>query len=47
MRNCLGDSDGTHVKIHVTQNDKVRCKIKKGESSTNMLGVCSKDLLFL
>lgn len=35
------------MKVRVRENDKVRYRNRKGEISTNVLGVCSKDLQFI
>ncbi|KAF7833286.1 hypothetical protein G2W53_015619 [Senna tora] len=45
--NCLGALDGTHIKIRVPNADKPRYRNRKGEISTNVLGVCSQDGQFI
>ncbi|KAF7802772.1 protein ALP1-like [Senna tora] len=47
FKNCLGALDGTHIKIRVPNADKPRYRNRKGEISTNVLGVCSQDEQFI
>ncbi|KAF7826506.1 protein ALP1-like [Senna tora] len=47
FKNCLGALDGTHIKIRVPNADKPRYRNRKGEISTNVLGVCSQDGHFI
>ncbi|KAF7804495.1 protein ALP1-like [Senna tora] len=47
FKNCLGALDGTHIKIRVPNADKPRYRNRKGEISTNVLGVCSQDGQFI
>ncbi|KAK2654022.1 hypothetical protein Ddye_013878 [Dipteronia dyeriana] len=44
--NCLGALDGTFMKIHVPEVDKPRFRSRKGEIATNVLGVCSRYIIF-
>lgn len=43
----MGTLDGTHVKVRVCENDKVRYRNRKWEISTNILGVCLRNLQFI
>ncbi|KAL2929686.1 putative nuclease HARBI1 [Bienertia sinuspersici] len=45
--NCLGALDGTHIKVRVGDKDKVRFRNRKGEISTNVLGVCTRNMQFV
>ncbi|PPD78088.1 hypothetical protein GOBAR_DD24974 [Gossypium barbadense] len=45
--NCLGALDGTHIKIRVPIVDKLRYRMRKGDITTNMLGVCTPDMHFV
>ncbi|KAF7808344.1 protein ALP1-like [Senna tora] len=47
FKNCLGAVDGTHIKIRVPIGDKPHYSNRKGEISTNVLGVCSHDGQFI
>lgn len=47
FQNCLGALDGTHVKVKVPVKDKARYRNRKGEITTNVLGVCSPDAQFI
>ncbi|XP_028757261.1 putative nuclease HARBI1 [Neltuma alba] len=44
---CLGALDGTHIKLRVSSIDKARYRNRKGEITTNVLGVCSQDGYFI
>ncbi|KAL0319792.1 UNVERIFIED_CONTAM: hypothetical protein Sradi_5240700 [Sesamum radiatum] len=46
IQGCLGALDGTHVDIHVPEDDKARHRSRKGKKSINMLGVCNTDETF-
>lgn len=46
-QNCLGALDGTHVKIKVPMQDKPKYRNRKGDVTTNVLGVCSQDAQFI
>ena len=39
--------DGTHIYVRVGDKDKVRFRNRKGEISTNVLGVCTRDMKFV
>lgn len=47
MQNCLGALDGTHIRVKVPERDKPRYRTRKCEIATNVLGVCSQDLMFI
>ncbi|XP_054792120.1 protein ALP1-like [Prosopis cineraria] len=47
FKNCLGALDGTHIKLRVPSLDKARYRNRKGEITTNVLGVCSQDGFFI
>ncbi|KAK0585294.1 hypothetical protein LWI29_026372 [Acer saccharum] len=46
FKNCLGALDGTYIKVHVPEVDKPRFRSRKGEIATNVLGACSRDMMF-
>ncbi|KAK2659214.1 hypothetical protein Ddye_005747 [Dipteronia dyeriana] len=41
-----GALDGTYIKVHVPEVSKPRFRTRKGEIATNVLGACSRDMLF-
>ena len=47
LQRCLGALDGTHIPLHVSANARGRYRNRKGELSTNVLGVCSPDAQFI
>ncbi|KAF7824281.1 protein ALP1-like [Senna tora] len=47
FKDCLGAIDGTHIKIRVPLEDKPRYRNRKGDITTNVLGVCSHDGQFI
>ncbi|KAK2652572.1 hypothetical protein Ddye_012428 [Dipteronia dyeriana] len=47
FKNCLGALDGTHVKVRVPISEKPKYRNRKGDISTNVLGVCSQDMQFI
>ncbi|KAM5549381.1 protein ALP1-like [Rosa sericea] len=47
FKNCLGALDGTHIRVKVPERDKPRYRTRKCEIATNVLGVCSQDLMFI
>lgn len=47
FKSCLGALDGTHIEVNVTAIDKPRYRNRKGGISTNVLGVCSRDMKFI
>ncbi|XP_058199469.1 protein ALP1-like [Rhododendron vialii] len=46
FQNCLGALDGTYVPVNPPAVDKPRYRSRKGEISTNVLGVCTRDQKF-
>ncbi|KAH0664844.1 hypothetical protein KY285_026050 [Solanum tuberosum] len=46
FKRCLGALDGTCIQIRVPSKDKPRYRTIKGETTTNILGVCDKNLNF-
>ncbi|KAF7839678.1 protein ALP1-like [Senna tora] len=46
FKGCLGALDGTHIRIRVSPEDQPRYRNRKGEITTNVLGVCTRDELF-
>ncbi|KAA0035701.1 putative nuclease HARBI1 [Cucumis melo var. makuwa] len=40
LQNCLGALDGTYIKVNVSASDRARYRTRKGEVTTNVLGVC-------
>ncbi|XP_057774824.1 uncharacterized protein LOC130993805 [Salvia miltiorrhiza] len=47
FKGCLGALDGTYVNVMVSNNDKARYRTRKGQISTNVLGVCDRNLKFV
>ncbi|GKD35635.1 ALP1-like protein [Tanacetum coccineum] len=43
---CLGALDGTYIKVKVPTCDRKPYRTRKGEICTNVLGVCTRDLMF-
>ena len=39
--------DGTCIKVRVLEINKLRYRTRKGEIATNVLGVCSQDMMFI
>nr|XP_028953872.1 protein ALP1-like [Malus domestica] len=46
FENCLGALDGTLIPVTITAEERPRYRDRKGDISTNMLGVCGPDLRF-
>ncbi|XP_057802107.1 uncharacterized protein LOC131017388 [Salvia miltiorrhiza] len=46
FKGCLGALDGTYVSVMVGNEDKPRYRTRKGQISTNVLGVCDRKLNF-
>ncbi|KAF7814669.1 protein ALP1-like [Senna tora] len=44
---CLGAIDGTHIKTRVPAEEQGKYRNRKGEITTNVLGVCSRDGQFV
>ncbi|XP_072090488.1 uncharacterized protein [Arachis hypogaea] len=47
FRNCLGALDDTHIKVNVLETDKPRYRNKKGDITTNVLGVVAPYMQFI
>ncbi|KAI4299955.1 hypothetical protein L6164_033376 [Bauhinia variegata] len=47
FKSCLGALDGTHIEVNVLTIVKPRYRNRKVDISTNVLGVCSKDMKFI
>ncbi|XLR27864.1 hypothetical protein S83_055764 [Arachis hypogaea] len=44
---CLGALDGTYIDVTIPEEDKSRYRTRKGKISTNVLGVCNRDMNFV
>ncbi|KAA0049607.1 retrotransposon protein [Cucumis melo var. makuwa] len=42
-----GALDGTHIKVNVSMSDRLRYRSRKGDITTNVLGVCSQNGEFI
>ncbi|XP_058775001.1 uncharacterized protein LOC131649253 [Vicia villosa] len=47
FENSVVALDGTHIPVTVTVEDRPRYRKRKGDISTNVLGVCGPDLRFI
>ncbi|XP_057763911.1 uncharacterized protein LOC130985127 [Salvia miltiorrhiza] len=47
FKGCLGALDGTYINVTVSNSDKPRYRTRKGQISTNVLGVCDRNLNFV
>ncbi|XP_021813922.1 protein ALP1-like [Prunus avium] len=47
FENCLGALDGTHIPVTASAKERPRYRNRKGDLSTNVLGVCAPDLRFI
>ncbi|XP_010044171.2 protein ALP1-like [Eucalyptus grandis] len=47
FKGCLGALDGTYIRVRVPEVDKPRYRNRKGEITSNVLGVCSRDMRFV
>ncbi|KAF7812052.1 protein ALP1-like [Senna tora] len=47
FKGCLGAIDGTHIRIKVPLEVQEKYRNRKGEITTNVLGVCSRDGQFV
>ncbi|XP_016199328.1 protein ALP1-like [Arachis ipaensis] len=47
FKNCLGALDGTYIDVTIPEEDKSRYRTRKGKISTNVLGVCNRDMNFV
>lgn len=43
----MGALDDTYIKVNVPEVDKPRYRTRKGEIATNVIGVCSRDMMFI
>ena len=43
LQGCVGALDGTHIPVHVPAHARGRYRNRKGDLTTNVLGVCSPD----
>ncbi|XP_057807535.1 uncharacterized protein LOC131022141 [Salvia miltiorrhiza] len=46
FKGCLGALDGTYIDVMVGSSDQPRYRTRKGQISTNVLGVCDRNLRF-
>ncbi|XLT59936.1 hypothetical protein HN873_052540, partial [Arachis hypogaea] len=46
-KDCLGALDGTYIDVVVPEKDKSRYRTRKSKISTNVLGVCNRDMNFV
>ncbi|KAL0301353.1 UNVERIFIED_CONTAM: hypothetical protein Sradi_6412100 [Sesamum radiatum] len=46
FKGCLGALDGTHIEVCVPDSDKGRYRNRKGQISTNVLGLCNIEGMF-
>ncbi|GAV85258.1 DDE_4 domain-containing protein, partial [Cephalotus follicularis] len=47
FKSCLGALDGTYIHVNALNCYKVRYRSRKGDITTNVLGVCSQDMQFI
>ncbi|XP_074299548.1 uncharacterized protein LOC141630675 [Silene latifolia] len=47
FKNYLGALDGTHIKLRVGGEDKVRFITRRGELTINVLAACTRDMQFV
>ncbi|XP_040873667.1 uncharacterized protein [Glycine max] len=47
FKNSIGALDGIHIPVTVSAEDRPRYRNRKGDISTNVLGVCGSDLRFI
>ncbi|MED6216203.1 hypothetical protein PIB30_116563 [Stylosanthes scabra] len=47
FKGCLGALDGTYTDVTVSEEDKSRYRTRKDKISTNVLGVCNRDMNFV
>ncbi|KAK4394008.1 hypothetical protein Sango_1871600 [Sesamum angolense] len=47
FKGCLGALDGTYIEVHVPDSDKGRYRSRKGQISTNVLGLCNLQGMFI
>ncbi|XP_057730612.1 uncharacterized protein LOC130945943 [Arachis stenosperma] len=46
FKDCIGAIDGTHIAIHVHQDEQVRFIGRKGNTTTNVMAVCDFNMCF-
>ncbi|KAG6489242.1 hypothetical protein ZIOFF_050511 [Zingiber officinale] len=46
FKGCLGALDGTYINVNAPIDDKPRYRTRKGEITTNVLGVCTPNMQF-
>ncbi|XP_072066276.1 uncharacterized protein [Arachis hypogaea] len=46
-RGCLGALDGTYIEVTIPKSDKFRYRTRKSRISTNVLGVCNRNMNFV
>ncbi|CAN1316278.1 hypothetical protein LINPERPRIM_LOCUS30013 [Linum perenne] len=47
FKNCLGALDGSHINVRVPLDMQTRYRDRKGNTSINILGVCTPKLEFI
>ncbi|CAN1316275.1 hypothetical protein LINPERPRIM_LOCUS30013 [Linum perenne] len=47
LNNCLGALDGSHINVRVPLDMQTRYRDRKGNTSINILGVCTPKLEFI
>ncbi|QHO19019.1 uncharacterized protein DS421_11g325340 [Arachis hypogaea] len=47
FKGCLGALDGTYIDVTVPKSDKSRYRTRKSRISTNVLGVCNRNMNFV
>ncbi|KAL2224335.1 UNVERIFIED_CONTAM: hypothetical protein Sindi_3031000, partial [Sesamum indicum] len=47
FKGCLGALDGTFINVHVPEEEKGRCRSRKGHVAVNVLGVCNPNMQFI
>ncbi|XP_025625148.1 uncharacterized protein [Arachis hypogaea] len=47
FKGYLGALDGTYIDVTVPEKDKLRYRTRKGKISTNVLGICNRDMNFV
>ncbi|KAL8497505.1 hypothetical protein ACS0TY_021002 [Phlomoides rotata] len=47
FKGCLGVLDGTYIDLHIPSCDKPHFRTRKGRISTNVLGACDRNMMFV
>ncbi|KAL8506499.1 hypothetical protein ACS0TY_017405 [Phlomoides rotata] len=47
FKGCLGALHGTYIDLHVSSCDKPHFRTRKGRISTNVLGICDRNMRFV